>query len=241
TVLRSSSSVAIGSRNAHASLPSLPALHSYTCAPSAWSVTTALSPGAAIAGGTCADAAPASVEAATMERANIAMRMGRPPPLADCRVETSRRAPARWLRAALRHRPLEILVDLVEEAGGGEPFLIGAHQQRQVLGHEARLDRGDRDLLQGRREFRELGVVVELGAVREPARPGIDRGDRIGGRLLALLVLAIMPRHRAVGRLGLHHLAVWRHQHRRHQPERAVALRDGVGLHVAVVILASPD
>jgi hypothetical protein len=44
--------------------------------------------GAAIAGGTCADAAPASVEAATIDSANIAMRMGRPPPLADRLVET---------------------------------------------------------------------------------------------------------------------------------------------------------
>ena len=42
-----------------------------------------------------------------------------------------------------RHRLLEVLVDLVEEAGGGEPFLVGADQQRQVLGHEAGLDRVD--------------------------------------------------------------------------------------------------
>ena len=32
-----------------------------------------------------------------------------------------------------------------------------------------------------------------------------------------------------------------RHEHRRHQAERAEALRDGVGLHVAVVVLAGPD
>src|SRR3970282_2167047 len=37
----------------------------------------------------------------------------------------------------LRHRLLEVFVDLVEEAAGGQPLLIGTDQQRQVLGHEA--------------------------------------------------------------------------------------------------------
>ena len=54
-------------------------------------------------------------------------------------------------------------------------------------------------------------------------------------------MLAVMPRHGAVGGFGLDRLAVRRHQHRGHQAERAVALRDGVGLHVAVVVLAGPD
>ncbi len=35
------------------------------------------------------------------------------------------------------HRLLQVFVDLVEEAGGGEPLLVGPHKQRQVLGHEA--------------------------------------------------------------------------------------------------------
>src|ERR1700676_4664434 len=64
---------------------------------------------------------------------------------------------------------------------------------------------------------------------------------RIGRGLLSLLVLAVMPRHRAVGGLGLHGLAVRRHQHRGHQAERPIALCNGVGLHVAVVVLAGPD
>ncbi len=58
---------------------------------------------------------------------------------------------------------------------------------------------------------------------------------------LALLVLAVVARHGAVRGLGLDGLAVRRHQHRGHQAERAEALRDGVGLHVAVVVLAGPD
>src|SRR3546814_5946733 len=40
--------------------------------------------------------------------------------------------------------------------------------------------------------------------------------------------------------LGLDGLAVGRHQHRGHQAERAETLGDGVGLHVAVVVLAGP-
>ena len=87
----------------------------------------------------------------------------------------------------------------------------------------------------------QLVVVVELGAVREAARPGEDRGDRVGRGLLALLVLAVVARHRAVRGFRFHRLAVRRHQHRGHQAERAEALRHGVGLHVAVVVLAGPD
>src|SRR5947209_1502301 len=90
--------------------------------------------------------------------------------------------------ARSRHRLLQVLIDLVEETGGGEPFLIGAHEQREVLGHKARLDGADRDFLQGRSEFRELGVVVEFGAMRGPARPGEYPGDRLGGGRLAPLV-----------------------------------------------------
>ena len=50
-----------------------------------------------------------------------------------------------------------------------------------------------------------------------------------------------MAGHGAVRRLGLDRLAVWRHQHRGHQAERAEALGHGVRLHVAVVVLAGPD
>ena len=53
-------------------------------------------------------------------------------------------------------------------------------------------------------------------------------------------MLAVVAGDGAVRRLGLHRLAVRRHQHAGHQAERAEALRDGVGLHVAVVVLARP-
>ena len=58
---------------------------------------------------------------------------------------------------------------------------------------------------------------------------------------LALLMLTVMPRHRAMSGFGLDRPAVRRHQHRGHQPQRAEALRHGVGLHIAVVVLAGPD
>ena len=54
-------------------------------------------------------------------------------------------------------------------------------------------------------------------------------------------MLAIVAGHGAVGGLGLHHPAVRRQQHRGHQAQRAEALGDDVGLHVAVVVLARPD
>ena len=75
----------------------------------------------------------------------------------------------------------------------------------------------------------------------QAAGPGVDRRDRIRAGRLALLVQAVVPRHGAVRRFGFDRLAVRRHQHGGHQAERAVALGDGVGLHVAVVVLAGPQ
>src|SRR5215470_8725132 len=75
-------------------------------------------------------------------------------------------AARRSLRAELRHRLLEILIDLVEESGGGEPLLVGAHQESQVLGHIAGLDGVDANPLEAVGELCQRGIVVELGAVR---------------------------------------------------------------------------
>src|SRR5437016_14254953 len=97
-----------------------------------------------------------------------------------------------------RHRLVQIGVDLVEEAGGREPLLLGADEEREVLGHGAGLDGVDAHLLQGGREPGERRVVVELGAMRKPARPGEDRGDRVGRSLLSLLMLAVVARYSAV-------------------------------------------
>ena len=88
--------------------------------------------------------------------------------------------------------------------------------------------------------FASASLPSSLARCAKAARPGEDGGDRVGRRVLALLVLAVVARHRAVRGLGFDRLAVGRHQHARHQAERAEALRDGVGLHVAVVVLARP-
>jgi hypothetical protein len=47
-------------------------------------------------------------------------------------------------------------------------FWLVADEERQVLGHEARLDRVDADLLQRLREALQVGIAVELGAMSRP-------------------------------------------------------------------------
>src|SRR5258708_4683371 len=92
----------------------------------------------------------------------------------------------------LGHRLFQVLIDFVEEAFGGEPFLIWPHEQRQILGHKALFDGVDTDLLHGRGELGELVIAVQLGAMGEAARPGEDRSNGIGRGRLALLMLAVM-------------------------------------------------
>src|SRR5215471_20431582 len=74
----------------------------------------------------------------------------RPSSIAGANLRAKRRNGTSRAGRSGRHRVLEVLIDLVEEAGGREPFLIGAHQQREVLGHQAQLDGVDRDLLERR-------------------------------------------------------------------------------------------
>ena len=83
--------------------------------------------------------------------------------------------------------------------------------------------------------------VIEFAAIGKAARPGENRGDGVGRGLLALLMQAVMARHRAMRRFGFDDFAIGRQQHRGHQAERAEALRHRVGLHVAIVILAGPE
>src|SRR5580698_9180492 len=42
-----------------------------------------------------------------------------------------------------RHRLGQVFRDLVEKAGGGQPALVGADQEREILGHVAGFDGGD--------------------------------------------------------------------------------------------------
>src|SRR3546814_13940182 len=97
-----------------------------------------------------------------------------------------------------RQRLLQVLVELVEELGRGQPLLVRPDEQRQILGHVAGLDRVDADLLQGRGEVADVRRAVELAATVQAARPGEDRRYRVGLGLLATLVLAVVARPRAV-------------------------------------------
>ena len=112
-----------------------------------------------------------------------------------------------------------IVADGVEEAFGGEPGLLVADEEGEILGHLAAFDGVDDDLFQEQRVIDELLVVVELAAMGEAARPGEDRGDGIRRGRLALLVLAIVARDRAVRGFRFHGLAVRRDQHGGHEAE----------------------
>lgn len=60
----------------------------------------------------------------------------------------------------------------------------------QVLRHLPRVDDVDAGLFQRKSEALKVLVVVQLGAVLQATSPGVDRCDRVGRRLLALLVLS---------------------------------------------------
>src|ERR1035437_7889717 len=89
----------------------------------------------------------------------------------------------------------EVLVDRGQELLGGQPGLVRADQEREVLGPLALFDGLDAHALEGLGEGRHLGGAVELAAVLEATGPRIERGDRVGGGRLALLVLAEGPTH----------------------------------------------
>ena len=113
----------------------------------------------------------------------------------------------------------QVFRDLVQKTFGGQPALLVADQQRQVLGHVARFDRIDRDLFQSGGETGELGIIVQLGPVAEAPGPGEDRSDRVGRSLLAALMLAEVAGDSAVGGFGFHGLAIGRQKDRSHQTE----------------------
>jgi hypothetical protein len=112
---------------------------------------------------------------------------------------------------------------------------------RQIFGHEARLDGVDANLLQGLRESLQLGVVVEGGAVQQTASPCEDRSDGVGGGFLALLVLTVVTSDGSMGSFSFDSLAVGANQHGGHQTETSEALGDSVRLNISVVVLAGPD
>jgi len=110
----------------------------------------------------------------------------------------------------------------------------------KVLSEVTRLDRVDADLLQRFGEMSQTRILVQLGAMQQSAGPREDGGDRIGGGLVALLVLTIVTGDGAMGGFGFDCATVRAYEDRRHHAQGAVALRHRVRLHVSVVVLARP-
>ena len=141
------------------------------------------------------------------------------------RIWTGRRRSGRRLRRLLHlSRPARPLAPQARCAALGQPWPFGdwhrpcpgrpwstapllliTHQQGQVLIWSCRLPRPYR--LRPFPKWRQNGRVrrcaSSLATARQAARPGEDRGDRVGRGLLALLVLAVVARHRAVRGLRL--------------------------------------
>ena len=114
------------------------------------------------------------------------------------------------------YRPLQVHVNLSQEVLGGLPWLLRAHQHRQILGHFAGLHGLDADPFQGLRKVRDRRGAVQFTSVREALGPGENRGNRISRGWPALLMFAIVPGDGPVRRLCFDGLAVRSHQHRGH-------------------------
>ena len=78
--------------------------------------------------------------------------------------ECRRRAAAGLTVTRPRGRPslAQIGVDLVEKAAGGEPALVGADEQREVLGHEPGFDGRDRHAPASRRRIASSALSSSL-------------------------------------------------------------------------------
>src|SRR5215218_9892478 len=125
-----------------------------------------------MAAGTCAVASPAISTPQTSEVKAIGFRifsMASPSSNINARPFSLAENGRAWAAGTLRrHSLFQVLVDLVEEPGRREPFLLRADQEREVLGHEAGFDRVDGNLLKRGGEFCELRILVEFRPVREP-------------------------------------------------------------------------
>ena len=74
----------------------------------------------------------------------------------------------------------EVGVQRGEELLGGLPWLVGANEHGEILGHGAALHRFDDHVLQRLSEVNHLRCVVELAPVLQAAGPGVDGSDRVG-------------------------------------------------------------
>lgn len=140
------------------------------------------------------------------------------------------------LQLRAQHRPHPLLHSLKILASSNILVLLAA-RNRQILGHDAlAVDDVDAGFLEALGEFDDFGGAVELAALGEAAGPGEDGGDGVGGGRVALLVLAVVAGHGAVGGFGFEGLAVGGDEDGGHEAEGAEALGYDVGLDVAVVV-----
>ena len=79
-----------------------------------------------------------------------------------------------WFSLSDAHGLLEVGIDGIEEAGGGEPGLVRSDEEGEVLRHLSAFDGIDANLLEGRRELRQFSIVIKLCAMGEAAGPGED-------------------------------------------------------------------
>jgi 2-polyprenyl-6-methoxyphenol hydroxylase-like FAD-dependent oxidoreductase len=107
------------------------------------------------------------------------------------RVEKRRLPAVRITQGFQRVAQQRIISPLLMRAGGDE-----------VLGHEAGLDLSTQTFSSVSANFASRALLSSLARCAGRG-PGEDRGDRVGRGLLALLVLAVVARHRAVRGLGL--------------------------------------
>ncbi len=139
---------------------------------------------------------------------------------------------------------LKVLGKGVEELEGLLPVLVlhglAVDAESKVLGHDAGLDGLNAGSLESGAEVVEILVLVELGTVSETTGPGEDGGNGVGGGLLALAPGVIVASDSAVGSLGLNSLAVRADKNGGHETERTIALSNGVGLDITIVVLAGP-
>jgi hypothetical protein len=136
--------------------------------------------------------------------------------------------------------------DSVHELVGDNPVLalhlLSVDSESKILRHNAVLvNQLNTRLLKALAELAQLGVVIELGAVKQTTRPREYGRNRVGGRLTTLLPLAVVARNRAMCSLGFHNLTVRRDELGGHHAQRAEALCENVRLNITVVVFARPD
>ena len=156
-------------------------------------------------------------------------------------------------------------VDSVDIDVGDDPVfplhVFSVDGKRQVLGHDSVLfNNFHARRLEVLCEQAQGVVVVEFGTVQEPTSPCEDGGDRVRARLIALLVLAVVPgnsacnekdlapatcsvcvvKRRTMCGFALNDQPIRRQQLARHHPETSKALREDVALYISVVVLGRP-